>query len=187
MPAWVELLNCLPYWPVSLFAPELMLDLSSGPGQFPFFALADRYYISEAPLALSGFTFHIFLFLFFHCLSVSPSAWKSVQFVQCLALRFALSIFPFLFCARGNSYSFGCSPWLSHPLGHASVLLLLVSDSTLSPPFFPGQEESSCVPRPQCPSECTCLETVVRCSNKHLHTLPKGIPRNVTELWVPLY
>uniref|UniRef100_A0A665VJX1 Slit homolog 1 protein n=1 Tax=Echeneis naucrates TaxID=173247 RepID=A0A665VJX1_ECHNA len=45
-----------------------------------------------------------------------------------------------------------------------------------------GQEESSCVPRPQCPSECTCLETVVRCSNKHLHTLPKGIPRNVTEL-----
>uniref|UniRef100_A0A669D5W5 Slit homolog 1 protein n=1 Tax=Oreochromis niloticus TaxID=8128 RepID=A0A669D5W5_ORENI len=45
-----------------------------------------------------------------------------------------------------------------------------------------GQEETSCVPRPQCPSECTCLETVVRCSNKHLHTLPKGIPRNVTEL-----
>uniref|UniRef100_A0A665VHV4 Slit homolog 1 protein n=1 Tax=Echeneis naucrates TaxID=173247 RepID=A0A665VHV4_ECHNA len=47
-----------------------------------------------------------------------------------------------------------------------------------------GQEESSCVPRPQCPSECTCLETVVRCSNKHLHTLPKGIPRNVTELYL---
>lgn len=38
------------------------------------------------------------------------------------------------------------------------------------------------MPRPQCPSECTCLETVVRCSNKHLHALPKGIPRNVTEL-----
>uniref|UniRef100_A0AAX7UH19 Slit homolog 1a (Drosophila) n=1 Tax=Astatotilapia calliptera TaxID=8154 RepID=A0AAX7UH19_ASTCA len=47
-----------------------------------------------------------------------------------------------------------------------------------------GQEETSCVPRPQCPSECTCLETVVRCSNKHLHTLPKGIPRNVTELYL---
>uniref|UniRef100_A0A7N8X7R7 Slit homolog 1a (Drosophila) n=1 Tax=Mastacembelus armatus TaxID=205130 RepID=A0A7N8X7R7_9TELE len=47
-----------------------------------------------------------------------------------------------------------------------------------------GQEESSCVPRPQCPSECTCLETVVRCSNKHLHTLPRGIPRNVTELYL---
>lgn len=38
------------------------------------------------------------------------------------------------------------------------------------------------MPKPQCPSECTCLETVVRCSNKHLHSLPKGIPRNVTEL-----
>uniref|UniRef100_A0A8C8IVZ8 Slit homolog 1a (Drosophila) n=1 Tax=Oncorhynchus tshawytscha TaxID=74940 RepID=A0A8C8IVZ8_ONCTS len=42
-----------------------------------------------------------------------------------------------------------------------------------------GVEEMSCVPRPQCPSECTCLETVVRCSNNHLRALPKGIPRNV--------
>ncbi|XP_033880205.3 slit homolog 1 protein-like isoform X2 [Acipenser ruthenus] len=47
-----------------------------------------------------------------------------------------------------------------------------------------GQEEASCVPRPQCPSECTCLETVVRCSNKHLRALPRGIPRNVTELYL---
>uniref|UniRef100_A0A674BXQ1 Slit homolog 1a (Drosophila) n=1 Tax=Salmo trutta TaxID=8032 RepID=A0A674BXQ1_SALTR len=47
-----------------------------------------------------------------------------------------------------------------------------------------GVEEMSCVPRPQCPSECTCLETVVRCSNKHLRVLPKGIPRNVTELYL---
>ncbi|KAG9346148.1 hypothetical protein JZ751_007966 [Albula glossodonta] len=47
-----------------------------------------------------------------------------------------------------------------------------------------GQEDSSCVPRPQCPDECTCLETVVRCSNKHLRALPKGIPRNVTELYL---
>uniref|UniRef100_A0A4W5PLK4 Slit guidance ligand 1 n=1 Tax=Hucho hucho TaxID=62062 RepID=A0A4W5PLK4_9TELE len=43
-------------------------------------------------------------------------------------------------------------------------------------------EESSCVARPQCPSECTCTETVVRCSNKHLQALPRGLPRNVTEL-----
>ncbi|XP_010887308.2 slit homolog 1 protein isoform X1 [Esox lucius] len=47
-----------------------------------------------------------------------------------------------------------------------------------------GVETMSCVPRPQCPSECTCLETVVRCSNKHLRVLPKGIPRNVTELYL---
>uniref|UniRef100_A0A8C7N7L2 Slit homolog 1b (Drosophila) n=1 Tax=Oncorhynchus kisutch TaxID=8019 RepID=A0A8C7N7L2_ONCKI len=45
-------------------------------------------------------------------------------------------------------------------------------------------EESSCVARPQCPTECTCTETVVRCSNKHLQALPKGLPRNVTELYL---
>ncbi|KAB0352879.1 hypothetical protein FD754_017736 [Muntiacus muntjak] len=38
------------------------------------------------------------------------------------------------------------------------------------------------MPRPQCPQECACLDTVVRCSNKHLQNLPKGIPKNVTEL-----
>ncbi|KAG8135734.1 hypothetical protein E2320_008724, partial [Naja naja] len=47
-----------------------------------------------------------------------------------------------------------------------------------------GQEESICFPRPQCPQECTCLDTVVRCSNKHLKSLPKGIPKNVTELYL---
>ncbi|XP_066478770.1 slit homolog 1 protein [Tiliqua scincoides] len=47
-----------------------------------------------------------------------------------------------------------------------------------------GQEETSCFPRPQCPQECTCLDTVVRCSNKHLKSLPKGIPKNVTELYL---
>ncbi|KAM6972404.1 slit homolog 1 protein-like [Aplochiton taeniatus] len=45
-------------------------------------------------------------------------------------------------------------------------------------------EDSSCVPRPQCPVECSCMETVVRCSNKHLQTLPRGLPRNVTELYL---
>uniref|UniRef100_A0A452SV77 Slit homolog 1 protein n=1 Tax=Ursus americanus TaxID=9643 RepID=A0A452SV77_URSAM len=45
-----------------------------------------------------------------------------------------------------------------------------------------GQEEGGCLPRPQCPQECACLDTVVRCSNKHLQVLPKGIPKNVTEL-----
>lgn len=50
--------------------------------------------------------------------------------------------------------------------------------------MWADQEEASCTPPVQCPTECTCLETVVRCSNKHLRVLPKGIPRNVTELWV---
>uniref|UniRef100_A0A668RG20 Slit homolog 1b (Drosophila) n=1 Tax=Oreochromis aureus TaxID=47969 RepID=A0A668RG20_OREAU len=43
-------------------------------------------------------------------------------------------------------------------------------------------EDSSCGPGPQCPSQCTCMDTVVRCSNKHLQALPRGLPRNVTEL-----
>uniref|UniRef100_A0A8C8VEF8 Slit homolog 1 protein n=1 Tax=Pelusios castaneus TaxID=367368 RepID=A0A8C8VEF8_9SAUR len=47
-----------------------------------------------------------------------------------------------------------------------------------------GQEEAGCVPRPQCPQECSCLDTVIRCSNKHLKALPKGIPKNVTELYL---
>uniref|UniRef100_A0A8C9QSR8 Slit guidance ligand 1 n=1 Tax=Spermophilus dauricus TaxID=99837 RepID=A0A8C9QSR8_SPEDA len=47
-----------------------------------------------------------------------------------------------------------------------------------------GQEEGGCLPRPQCPQECACLDTVVRCSNKHLRALPKGIPKNVTELYL---
>ncbi|XP_056617252.1 slit homolog 1a [Triplophysa dalaica] len=47
-----------------------------------------------------------------------------------------------------------------------------------------GQEDSRCTPPVQCPTECTCLETVIRCSNKHLSVLPKGIPRNVTELYL---
>uniref|UniRef100_A0A670HXR5 Slit guidance ligand 1 n=1 Tax=Podarcis muralis TaxID=64176 RepID=A0A670HXR5_PODMU len=47
-----------------------------------------------------------------------------------------------------------------------------------------GNSQTSCFPRPQCPQECTCLDTVVRCSNKHLKSLPKGIPKNVTELYL---
>ncbi|XP_071360831.1 slit homolog 1b [Trachinotus anak] len=45
-------------------------------------------------------------------------------------------------------------------------------------------EDSSCAPGPQCPNQCTCMDTVVRCSNKHLQALPRGLPRNVTELYL---
>uniref|UniRef100_A0A673B768 Slit homolog 1b (Drosophila) n=1 Tax=Sphaeramia orbicularis TaxID=375764 RepID=A0A673B768_9TELE len=45
-------------------------------------------------------------------------------------------------------------------------------------------EDSSCGPGPQCPTQCTCMDTVVRCSNKHLQALPRGLPRNVTELYL---
>uniref|UniRef100_A0A3Q2ZWD6 Slit homolog 1 protein n=1 Tax=Kryptolebias marmoratus TaxID=37003 RepID=A0A3Q2ZWD6_KRYMA len=42
----------------------------------------------------------------------------------------------------------------------------------------------SCAPGPQCPTQCNCMDTVVRCSNKHLQALPRGLPRNVTELYL---
>uniref|UniRef100_A0A3Q2NS31 Slit homolog 1b (Drosophila) n=1 Tax=Fundulus heteroclitus TaxID=8078 RepID=A0A3Q2NS31_FUNHE len=43
-------------------------------------------------------------------------------------------------------------------------------------------EDRSCGSGPQCPSQCSCMDTVVRCSNKHLQALPRGLPRNITEL-----
>uniref|UniRef100_A0A3B5LUE5 Slit homolog 1b (Drosophila) n=1 Tax=Xiphophorus couchianus TaxID=32473 RepID=A0A3B5LUE5_9TELE len=45
-------------------------------------------------------------------------------------------------------------------------------------------EDRSCVAGPQCPSQCSCMDTVVRCSNKHLQALPRGLPRNITELYI---
>lgn len=47
-----------------------------------------------------------------------------------------------------------------------------------------GNEESSCQLSPRCPEQCTCVETVVRCSNRGLHALPKGMPKDVTELYL---
>uniref|UniRef100_H3CDA3 Slit homolog 1b (Drosophila) n=1 Tax=Tetraodon nigroviridis TaxID=99883 RepID=H3CDA3_TETNG len=47
-----------------------------------------------------------------------------------------------------------------------------------------AQEEAGCGLGPQCPSQCTCMDSVVRCSNKHLQALPRGLPRNVTELYL---
>ncbi|EPY73543.1 slit 3 protein-like protein [Camelus ferus] len=47
-----------------------------------------------------------------------------------------------------------------------------------------GNDESSCQLGPRCPEQCTCMETVVRCSNRGLRTLPKGIPKDVTELYL---
>ncbi|KAJ0051028.1 hypothetical protein NL108_012277 [Boleophthalmus pectinirostris] len=43
-------------------------------------------------------------------------------------------------------------------------------------------DDSLCGPGPLCPAQCTCVDTVVRCSNKHLQSLPRGLPRNLTEL-----
>ncbi|XP_028907039.1 slit homolog 3 protein [Ornithorhynchus anatinus] len=47
-----------------------------------------------------------------------------------------------------------------------------------------GNDESSCQLAPRCPDHCTCVDSVVRCSNKGLRALPKGIPKDVTELYL---
>ncbi|XDV14953.1 hypothetical protein PO909_015116, partial [Leuciscus waleckii] len=47
-----------------------------------------------------------------------------------------------------------------------------------------GNDDNSCSPLARCPAECSCLDTVVRCSNKGLKVLPKGIPKDVTELYL---
>ncbi|XP_072262975.1 slit homolog 2 protein [Pyxicephalus adspersus] len=47
-----------------------------------------------------------------------------------------------------------------------------------------GNDDNTCSPLARCPAECTCLDTVVRCSNKGLKALPKGIPKDVTELYL---
>ncbi|XP_026881111.2 slit homolog 2 protein isoform X3 [Electrophorus electricus] len=47
-----------------------------------------------------------------------------------------------------------------------------------------GNDENSCSSLAHCPVECSCLDTVVRCSNKGLKALPKGIPKDVTELYL---
>ncbi|XP_010795647.1 LOW QUALITY PROTEIN: slit homolog 2 protein-like [Notothenia coriiceps] len=47
-----------------------------------------------------------------------------------------------------------------------------------------GNNENSCSPVLRCPAECSCLDTVVRCSNKGLNTLPKGLPKETTELYL---
>ncbi|KAJ8015241.1 hypothetical protein DPEC_G00024090 [Dallia pectoralis] len=47
-----------------------------------------------------------------------------------------------------------------------------------------GIEENVCLPVSHCPESCVCSDTVVRCSNQGLRTLPKGIPKDATELYL---
>uniref|UniRef100_A0A669ETK8 Slit homolog 3 (Drosophila) n=1 Tax=Oreochromis niloticus TaxID=8128 RepID=A0A669ETK8_ORENI len=46
-----------------------------------------------------------------------------------------------------------------------------------------GAEDNGCLPASGCPDVCTCSDGVVRCSNRGLHSLPKGIPKDTTELF----
>lgn len=126
MASWVKLLSCLPYWPMSLFAPELMLDLSLGPGQLPFFALAGRYYISEAPL--SYFTFHIFTSSFIASMHIHQFEW----YMCCLAFRFVLSHYDIVFQLLLRLFSLPPLPLLEVIPPSSSCLI-----THLHPLFFP--------------------------------------------------
>lgn len=121
-----------------------MLDLSSGLRQHPFFALAGRYHISEAPLSLSHFyVSHFSLPLF----SLSQHLAISLTYCAVLALScLCLSTLPFLrifFFCQGRRFFF----WLFatsflpllviHPFSSS-----LVSDSSLSPLFFSQAKRS---------------------------------------------
>ncbi|XP_078267957.1 slit homolog 3 protein-like isoform X1 [Rhinoraja longicauda] len=44
--------------------------------------------------------------------------------------------------------------------------------------------ESSCLPDLRCPELCNCVDTVVRCSNRGFRALPKGIPKDATEIYL---
>lgn len=61
---------------------------------------------------------------------------------------------------------------------------LTLSSSPSLPPLSPGAEDNGCLPASGCPDVCTCSDSVVRCSNRGLHSLPKGVPKDTTELWV---
>ncbi|XP_061580842.1 slit homolog 3 protein isoform X2 [Cololabis saira] len=47
-----------------------------------------------------------------------------------------------------------------------------------------GVEDNGCLPASGCPDACTCSDGVVRCSNRGLHSLPKGVPKDTTELYL---
>uniref|UniRef100_A0A8C5NC76 Slit homolog 3 protein-like n=1 Tax=Gouania willdenowi TaxID=441366 RepID=A0A8C5NC76_GOUWI len=51
-------------------------------------------------------------------------------------------------------------------------------------PDFTCTEDNGCLPASGCPDVCTCSDGVVRCSNRGLHSLPKGIPKDTTELYL---
>uniref|UniRef100_A0A8D3AFN6 Slit homolog 3 (Drosophila) n=1 Tax=Scophthalmus maximus TaxID=52904 RepID=A0A8D3AFN6_SCOMX len=50
-----------------------------------------------------------------------------------------------------------------------------------------GAEDNGCLPASGCPDVCTCSDSVVRCSNRGLHSLPKGIPKDTTEWFKGLF
>lgn len=76
----------------------------------------------------------------------------------------------------------GLCPLPQESVPHGSLSPTGVCPTMLIFGVSTGNDESSCHLGPRCPEQCTCVETVVRCSNRGLRALPKGIPKDVTEL-----
>jgi len=47
-----------------------------------------------------------------------------------------------------------------------------------------GEKDAGCLGDNYCPPECTCTGTIVRCSHAKLTEIPKGIPRETSELYL---
>uniref|UniRef100_A0A3B5M6B5 Uncharacterized protein n=1 Tax=Xiphophorus couchianus TaxID=32473 RepID=A0A3B5M6B5_9TELE len=73
-----------------------------------------------------------------------------------------------------------------NPRCHRPSFLKEIPIQDVATPDFTcdGGEENGCLPASGCPDVCTCSDGVVRCSNRGLHALPKGIPKDTTELYL---
>lgn len=129
MPGWVELLSCLPYWSVSLFAPEWLLDLSSGLRQLPFFLL-----LVDITLVRLFFFSVLLYFTHFSLPLLSLSQCLSISFRDfvALALLYTCDVyFTPLFLCQGWQLIF----WLL-VLSTRLVILTSSSSSPLSESAF---------------------------------------------------
>ena len=50
--------------------------------------------------------------------------------------------------------------------------------------FVSDDNNLGCLGENYCPPSCTCTGTIVRCSHANLKTVPEGIPKETTELYL---
>uniref|UniRef100_A0A671L4G8 Slit homolog 1 protein n=1 Tax=Sinocyclocheilus anshuiensis TaxID=1608454 RepID=A0A671L4G8_9TELE len=94
--------------------------------------------------------------------SMSPGAFDTLHSLSTLNLL-------------ANPFSCNCHlAWLGEWLRKKRIV---TGNPRCQSPYFlkeiPIQDVNSCSPLARCPAECSCLDTVVRCSNKGLKVLPK--------------
>uniref|UniRef100_A0A3B5B9T6 Slit homolog 3 protein-like n=1 Tax=Stegastes partitus TaxID=144197 RepID=A0A3B5B9T6_9TELE len=115
--------------------------------------------------------------------SIAPGAFSTLSGFISIHPFLALSLFAFflflsLFWPELFSI-FLSSVWIFSP-PFSSLCCSFLSVLVFNP--FLRAEDNGCLPASGCPDVCTCSDGVVRCSNRGLHSLPKGIPKDTTEL-----